>query len=248
MKRIALLSLGAMALLACSDAPPTAPQSGPSAQLVSGGMDRDDANIEIVATFTHTINGLGSAYRTPGTPGINDEGKEIGTCLEGGAWKNPAGKVTGARPHSHCLSVSRELTISLEMIDGEHETFCHASCGNENRRVADKVTFDAAGAMFVTYNKSSGNTSNWYMQAQGVIIAHAVDQDGNRHGTFTFDLAQFAGTNGSPNLFDEYTNIGTELEPIYVWGLDKEIAATYTDPDGAETTVMGYVYWSEIEE
>jgi hypothetical protein len=245
MKKLLVLPFAAVvAFAACGEQEPFGPER-PQFELVSGGMDRADANIEIVASFTHTITG-GTAYRTVGSPGINAEGKEIGICEEGGAWRNPAGKLTGARPHSHCVTVGSELTISLEPISGTHEIYCFAACGNPtNRRLADKVVFNAAADMLVEYDKESGNSANWFMNATGVIVAHAIDQHGNRHGTFTFNLNQFHG--GIADLFDAEVNIGTEEEPVYVWGLDRAINATYTAPGGAQTTVQGWIYWDEIE-
>jgi hypothetical protein len=233
----------AAGIVGCAESPTE--MVTPQFELVSGGIARADANIDIVASFTHTISG-GTAYRAVGTPGINEEGKEIGTCEAAGAWRNPAGKITGARPHSHCTTVGQALTISLEPISGTHEIYCFAACGNPtNRRLADKVTFDAAGSLHVEYDRSSAVSANWFMNGTGLIVAHAVDQNGNRHGTFTFNLNQFHG--GSTDLFDAEVNIGTEAVPVYVWGLDKAINATYTAPGGAQTTVQGWIYWDEIE-
>jgi hypothetical protein len=246
MKRFGLIPLAAVvAIGACQDSPTIVIPDAAHFELVSGGIARENANIEIVATFTHTIQG-DRPYRESGDA-VNPSGHVVGECVAGGAMRNPAGKITGARPHPHCMnSGAEELIIGLEPISGQHETYCHASCGNDNRRLADKVTFNSAGDMFVTYNRESAVASNWYMQAQGLIVAHAIDQYGNRHGTFSFDLSQFAGSAGGADLFDENTNIGTELDPVYVWGLDRAITATYTAPDNTETPVQGWIYWDEL--
>jgi hypothetical protein len=264
MKKIILVPIAAIvALGACDDVAPVAGPQGPNFELVSGGMDRANANVRIVASFTYTIEGNALPYRESG-PAINPAGNTVGMCVEGGAMRNPAGKVTGARPHPHCMGgdISEELLISLEPIWGTHEIFCHHNenncTSNDNRRaqLADKVTFNAAGTMFVTYNKEENHQArNWFMEGTGEIVAWAVDQHGNRHGTFTFNLNDFtnvaSGSDADPaaNLFDHF-DIAREGEPEYiVWGLSKSITATYTYPDEVTTVpVDGWIHWDLIED
>jgi len=262
MKKFAFLSLAAIvALGACNDATTLVAPESANFELVSGGMDRADANVEIVASFTYTIESNALPYRESG-PAVNPAGNVVGTCVEGGAMRNPAGKVTGARPHPHCMGgdVTEELLISLEPISGTHEIHCHHNndCEGGNRiyQEADKVTFDGLGNLFVTYNKVQNHQPrNWFMQGSGVIVAWAVDQYGNRHGTFTFNLDQFSniasGVDANPaaDLFDHF-NIAEEGEPEYiVWGLNKSISGTYTYPDGVRTApVSGWIHWDLIED
>jgi hypothetical protein len=48
----------------------------------------------------------------------------------------------------------------------------------------------------------------------------------------------------------EHFNLAEEGEPEYiVWGLNKEITATYTYPDGVTTVQrQGWIYWDLIED
>jgi hypothetical protein len=256
-----LAAVVAVGFVACDSNPAGLAPEGPNFELVSGGMDRDDANVDIVATFSYTIEGTGEPFRTSGDA-VNPSGKVVGQCGAGGAMINAAGRPTGANPHPFCMSdgVTEDLIISLEPISGAHEIYCHHdnNCDGGNRiyQEADKVTFDADGDLFVTYNKAQNHQPrNWYMEGQGQIHAWAVDQHGNRHGTFTFSLAQFAniasGSDANPaeDYFDHF-NLAEEGEPEYiVWGLNKEITATYTYPDGVTTVQrQGWIYWDLIEE
>jgi hypothetical protein len=99
---VPMAALAAVGLLACSESPTESPMSGVNFQLISGGYATGNATV--FGTWTVEIGG-GSGVRESG-PGINSEGKEMGSCGLAGRWTNPAGRATGAIPHAHCVSES----------------------------------------------------------------------------------------------------------------------------------------------
>jgi hypothetical protein len=239
MRKFVVPVLSLLVVGACADAPTAVAPELASFELVDETQKRtSNANISLFATFTLEISG-GPAIREAG-PGINSEGKEIGACHAGGRWLNPSNKkYAAAVPHSHCMTVAAARTISLEPITAAHWTQLHAG----GARSSLKVALDEAENLLVEWNGASAVTSNHQMEAKGVVHAHAVDQHGVRHGTFTFDLAQYAAPGGT-NLFGEY-EAETEGGGDTVFGLSQVIQATYTAPDLSTQLVPGTIYWTE---
>jgi hypothetical protein len=59
---------------------------------------------------------------------------------------------------------------------------------------------------------------------------------------FTFDLADFNTGNTPGNLFMAYED-ATENGGVENFGLNKEITATYHNPDGSTKQVTGLLIW-----
>jgi hypothetical protein len=237
MKKLFVLPLAALALAACentSNSFLTAPD-GANFQLVDETLRRTTGNAEVVATFSVEITG-GTTTRQAGSPGINAEGQEVGTCFEGGRWQNPSNKKFAAKvPHDHCVMVAPSRMISLEPI---------TSSITYDQRLG--MSANTATEIFFSNLNASNYTVKWHSQSgmsgSGLINAIAVDQDGNAHGSFEFNLAEFGTGNTLGNLFQTYED-ETENGGVENFGLHKEITATYFNPDGTTMPVKGYLIW-----
>jgi hypothetical protein len=246
MKKFAFASLAAIvALSACNDATTVAGPNGPSFELTNGAHLRvTDANVELIATFKVDVQG-GTVYlgTEEGVPGINSEGNPHGTCFIGGRWQNPSNRKFAAKvPHSHCTVVGVERQIGLEPITAAHWTQDHGS--GTGLRTSFRIELNEAGTMFVNWHAASGTVANREMRAGGIVEAFGKEVGGGRHGTFTFDLADFAEAPKDVNLFGEY-EAQTEDGGMTVFGLSRSIEATFTHPDGRTETVDGTLYWTE---
>jgi hypothetical protein len=236
MKKLFVLPVAAIvALGACNDVAPVAGPDGANFQLVDETLRRTSGNADVVATFTVEITG-GVAYRAAGTPGINAEGNEVGTCFEGGRWQNPSNRKFAAKvPHDHCVTVSPSRMISLEPITS---SITYDGALGRSGNTATEIFFSNLNATNYTvkWHSVSG------MSGSGLINAIAVDEDGEAYGRFTFDLADFATGNTLGNLFQAYED-ATENGGVQNFGLNKEITATYHNPDGTTKQVTGYLIW-----
>jgi hypothetical protein len=251
MKKFAFLPLAVIvALGACNDATTLVAPEGPNFELVDATQKVvSGANIDIYAKFVVEV-GTGNTITIGDddqpVPGMNSEGKPHGLCYSGGRWQNPSNKKFAAKvPHDHCRVVGEELIVGLESITGKHFVEQHAG----GARTSVGVNFNETGTLQVKWNGAANVTANHKMEAAGRVHAVAVDQDGNPHGTFTFNLDQYDG--GTTNLFADYEN-ETEGGGEGTFGLSGAITATYTYPVGkpgpnGELTkpVSGVIYWIE---
>jgi hypothetical protein len=236
MKKLVFVPMVAvLALGACSEGAEILNPGSPDFALVDEALRLTTGNAEVVATFTVELAG-GVATRAAGSPGINAEGDEVGTCFEGGRWQNPSNKKFAAKvPHDHCVTVSPSRMISLEPI---------TSSITYDSRIG--MSANTATEIFFSNLNATNYTVKWHsvsgMSGSGLINAIAMDQDGEAHGRFTFDLADFATGNSAGNLFEAYED-ATENGGIENFGLNKEITATYHNPDGTTELVTGYLIW-----
>lgn len=238
--RASVLSLAAVLLAAACAEPPTAVHispGGPDFELVNEELQRRSGNVSVLATFRVEFPGgtiVVGDDENP-VPGVNDEGKELGWCYSGGRWLNPSGKnFSKSVPHTHCIRTAEGRVITLEGITARH--VAEVRGGKNNQFVVEDLDFGPDDELRVRWHGQAGK-----MMAEGLIVAHAVDQSGTRHGTFTFDLAQYAA---AENLFGMYELVaGGES----VYGLPRPIMATYNGPDGNTVDVEGSLYWTALE-
>jgi hypothetical protein len=276
MKKLAILALAAVALSACQDN--HAPIVGPGAnfELVAGhGSTVEFPNVRIYARFGFTEGSAVSVDQYVG-PGINEEGKEMGECLNG-RWKNPGGRFAGATPHMHCVrgaGASQQDVIEMELISGEHWVRSSGSGRTVEKLVFGTIEVDGkVEDLLVEYLVAStggGGGSGGLAQTKGkgLIVGHAL-KNGTRVGKFVFNLDQFNVAN--ENLLDGECYIGetnpaddpggvkhclayeTEVggEQVLTGQAQayyfRDVNAAHTDLTTADRTVNGFIYWEEIE-
>jgi hypothetical protein len=240
--RVMLALLTAVGLTACSEA--NSPL-GPQQQLVDGTLrltGTEEGAVLAFATFTIATTG-GTTTRAVGSPGINEEGREIGSCGEGGRWKNPAGRWAGAIPHAHCVVVAEASLIRLEVVNARR--------WQHNRNVY-RMAFsnEEEASLYVQYQSAAGKT-----QAAGVMEAIAL-KDGVAYGKFVIDLGQYGAEgvnllNGTCYLGDAETE-AAQVADTENWRqcLDRVISADFfadvnANPLTATPTnvVTGWIYW-----
>jgi hypothetical protein len=128
-------------------------------------------------------------------PGMNEEGKLLGTCV-GTVWTNPANKKqTGAKVHPHCIrgyeyDMSQQVeAVSLASISARH--FFTGSA-------IEKLELDDNGEnLLIQYQPG---TNQRQTQGKGLLVAYGQKGLENEYGKFVIDLssivtARYSGIN-----------------------------------------------------
>ena len=203
MKKLALLPLAALAFTAaCSDTNQITAPNGANLELVSGhGTTVTRATVDVRASFSFTTGGGTVSATDYVGVGINEEGKEIGTCRNG-RWTNPAGKQTGAMIHAHCVrgaaaASSPSQTITLEKIAGRE----HKSGSGK----LEKLILEENDLLHIKYNDASKKN-----EGLGTLVAYG-SKDGVRYGKFVMELDTYDTVkNPGYNYLDGRCYVGLE--------------------------------------
>jgi hypothetical protein len=178
----------------------------------------DDATIGVSspntpAGVTFVISG-GTSLRESG-PGINDEGKEQGTCEEGGRWRNGAGNLAGATPHENCIiaggasvTVNFPLSANFVLPPSGNKNLNFSMCGYAEDDEGEWVPVACEGQTFVHYTRKQN-----VMTGSGTIGGEG--SDGSR---WTISLAQISAQVGDKFMGTPNNEINYNFAAVQVGG------------------------------
>lgn len=180
MKKLVLFPIAALAFTAaCADTLPTASSGdasfnrGPKAA-TGTTVTSVSGEVTVAGLFKVTIPGAAGLIESG--PGINEEGKEIGECAEGGKWWNPSTQqYSRSIPHAHCTRGGEDREVSWNF--SALAQLVTPPSGNINLNFKDLVDYKVH-YLSTPQNRTDGSG----------LFTHEADG-----GVWSLDLAQFTG-------------------------------------------------------